>query len=105
MSEIHYVVIEIPGESISRTAWDKLIAADSELEPIGSIPGRNPMTGDMVDVFAPHSAKWIGHPDGVAFYFQFDDGRILVGSTDQHGIDKARAIARILGARVDASVD
>ncbi len=63
------------------------------------------MTGEMADVFAPHSARWIGHPDGVAFYFQFDDGRIVVGSTDRHGFEKANSIAKSLGARVDATDD
>jgi len=105
VSEIHYVVIEIPDGSVPAAAWGALIAADSELEPITSIPGRNPMTGELVDVFAPHSAKWIGHPDGIAFYFQFDDGRILVGSTDRYGLDKANSIADYLGARVDATDD
>ncbi len=105
MADIYFVRIENPDGTITEIDWDEVVANDPDLEPIDSLPGKNPMTMKAIEVPAPHSAKWLGHPDGVLFYFMYDHGVLVLGSVDHHGRKKAEEVAGILGARADVSVD
>ena len=60
---------------------------------------------EAVEVSAPYSARWVGHPSSVPFYFRFEDGTIVVGNTDSHGVAKAGSVASLLGASIEVSDD
>jgi len=105
MATIQFVQIVPAAEPIESSAWDEIIASDPDLEGVSSIPGRDPRTMEPIDFPAPHSARWVGHPDGIPFYFRFNNGTIVVGSTDQHGVAKATSIASTLGAGIEVSDD
>ena len=105
MATIQFVQIVPAAEPIESSAWDELVASDPDLEAVSSIPGRDPRTMEAIDFTAPHSARWVGHPDGVPFYFHFNNGTIVVGSTDSHGVAKAKSIASTLGASIEVSDD
>ena len=105
MSDVLWIRIVKAEGLISVSEWESLISRDPTLESVATLPGRNPLTGESLDVPAPHSARWTGHPDGVPFYFKYQDGELCLGSSDRHGLRKAEWVAKTLAAVVDASVD
>ena len=105
MTTIQFVQIVRAGKPIDPSTWAEVRANDLDLESVSCIPGRDPRTMEAVEVPAPYSARWVGHPDSVPFYFRFEDGTIVVGSTDSHGVAKARSVASLLGASIEVSDD
>ena len=105
MSELWVVEIERGDSSIELSEWVEIVREHEDLTLIDSIPGRNPMTGEAVQVKAHGAAKWSAHPDGIEFIFAIQRGRIRVASGDEFVVEKARALATDLDAEVRVSSD
>ena len=105
MSDVLWIRVIKSDGPISVSEWEDVISRDSTLERVATLPGRNPRTGEPLNVPAPHSAVWTGHPDGVPFYFKYEHGALCLGSSDRYGLQKAEEIAEALSASVNAAVD
>ena len=70
MTDVISIRIKNPDGPIDPGDWAAVVAVDPELEPVDSVPGRDPTTKKVGNVPAPHSARWIGHPDGMPFFFR-----------------------------------
>jgi hypothetical protein len=83
----HLVTILRPGWRKSRrdtwldlTRWRKLVLSAPDLESIDQVPGFDPRARRVRPQQWPHSARWTGHPSGVAFVFLWRIGRLEVGA-------------------------
>jgi hypothetical protein len=95
-------IVPADDESLDVSRWDRLIEKDTEFRRVDSVFGRNPMTGESIDVSVPGSAIWVAHPDGVDAPFFLNGNRIVTQWADEAVLAKARKVAENLGALVDA---
>jgi hypothetical protein len=90
---------------ISLSEWESVIQADTSLEAVPFIMGRNPRTGASVKVPLTGGVKWTGHPVGVSLPFSWSHGQILCYSVDGLTVAKVRELAARLGATCKESID
>ena len=87
-----------PG-GIELAEWLALLATDPSLERLDYIWGRNPQTGEPLQVALPGGVKCVGHP------MWWHNGEIVTYSVDGQAVAKAKALASALGAECIVSLD
>jgi hypothetical protein len=83
---------------ISLSEWRELIAGDPTLEPVDSILGRNPFTGEGIPIRLQGGVRWTLHPSGTALPFSWDNGRIVCQGFDEITLAKVKELAKRLHA-------
>lgn len=85
---------------LKKKEWKSIIEKTKDLKLTDSIPQQSKKKKKTIDVPMKNSAKWTGHPDGVDYYFVFENHKIMVGEADKQVIKVARKIAEKLDADV-----
>ncbi len=85
--------------TISDDEWRQHVEADTELTMAGQVSATAP-SGETLTYRNPLLANWLGHPSGSPIPFDFRGGCVVVKNPDDSVIQKMRAIAASLGARV-----
>lgn len=87
---------------ISLEEWTAHVEADPEMRMDNAAEATTP-SGDVLRYENPGLAVWLGssgRSEGQTAWFDLRDGRIVVKGPDEEILEKMRAIARALGARV-----
>ena len=88
------------GSPVSRSLWQKIQAEDASFQAIETLQGRNPRTGEIIDMPCPYSAQWQGHPDNIPVSFIYHEQWIEVAWADEHVLQKAQEVAKRLGTDI-----
>ena len=94
-------ILPIDEGTLNVPRWRTLIEKDTSLRGVDSVVGRNPATGELLDVSVPGSAIWLGHPEGIDTPFFLRENRIVPQWADEAVLAKAKQVAEELGARVE----
>jgi hypothetical protein len=85
---------------IASDEWIAVLSACPDMRLVHSLHGVNPRTGEPVEVSAPNTGEWTGHPDDVPYYFRFRAQRIEIEWADDHCERRSRELAAAIGAEV-----
>lgn len=85
--------------------WSAVVKADSTLQSIDYLSGRNPQTGDAMLIHMPHSAKWTDDKQNTLAVFLFENGEIYTRWANETTLKKAQEIADILQAQIVVDID
>lgn len=99
MSDLVHIEIR-RDRGVTLDAWKAVVSASPDMRLIHSQLGRNPRTGEAVEVSIANTGEWTGHPDEVRYSFRFLADHIEVQWADHHCELKARELAAILDGRV-----
>ncbi len=95
------VHIEIRRDrGITLDEWKAVVSACPEMRLVHSQLGRNPKTGELVEVSRPNVGEWTGHPDGIWYSFRYLGDCIEVQWADEHCERKAQELAAALEAQI-----
>ncbi len=85
--------------------WEAVLRGDHTLEPVPCVMGRNPVTGETLQVPLEGGARWVGHPDGSSLPMWWHHGKVVGYSVDAATVEKAQALAAALRANCNVNVD
>jgi hypothetical protein len=80
--------------------WTAVVSSSPDMRLVHSQLGRDPRTGEYVEVPTPNTGEWTGHPDQAWYSFRFYGTFIEVEWADDHCERKARELASALEAKV-----
>jgi len=83
---------------ISLEEWKKIIENDPSLEPINSIHGNNPVTGESYRFPIMGGAKWNNNPEKTNIPFYWNCGKIICQAITKASFGKVKEIADKLNA-------
>lgn len=99
-----------PSASLQTTIelgdWLAYISKDPDLVSVAFVLGRNPMTGENMDIPLDGGVKWVDQTQARSNPFAWwEKGEIVGSNVDPETVAKARQIAEALGARCIVTID
>lgn len=88
------------AQPITESEWKDAVVNDGQLRLDASVTAVNPKTGETIRIDNPRMASWTDPATGDKFFFSYSRGKITVSNPSETGVEKMKAVASALGARV-----
>ncbi|WP_154668243.1 hypothetical protein [Pseudoduganella violaceinigra] len=85
---------------ITEAEWTAAVAADGQMRMDAVATAENPLTHETIEVRNPFMASWIDPNSNSKHYFYYSRGKVTVKNPSEDVINKMKALAAMLGARV-----
>ena len=84
---------------VSLGEWTDLVASDETLKVVPFTWGRDPRSGERLQVALQGGAVWLGHPTGMSLPIYWSNGQVVCNALDKAAIGKIEQLAILLKAQ------
>jgi len=93
------MIRRVDGEPLSLDEWHRFVEGAEDLRLQDGLRGTNPVTGETMELGGEFTI-WTGHPEVAEVPFMFSGNAVSVSNPEEVALERMRAIATALNARV-----